>query len=197
MTVLIENGQKNSINLYDKIKHFFQDDAREEIENDLNDDKYLLYPRHNFFDIDVKAKKRLVAKLKSNFYNNRNLIQDAIKFSDKKPPKLKNNNKNSVNILKEGVTIDDIDNFLKENNNKILLKKEIAKHILDQFDDIDELKYRELMDKINNTNNVQHIGILITLLIRSFCGCINVNNLIINEEILNEINEFTEMKKFL
>ena len=200
MTVLIDNGQQNSLKLYDKIKHFFQDDTREEIENDLDNDKHILYPRHNFFDIDVKAKKRLVSSLKSKFYNQRNLVQTAVKNSGQKIPKYENNEQNLEKFLKEGVTIKDIDDYLKkdmvkeaENEKLLSLKKEVATYILEKFNEIHNTKYNKLVDQINKIDNIEHMNIILRVLDKSYCRGSNLNNI----KLTNEINKQTKMNEMV
>ena len=192
LNVLIDNGQQNSLKLYEQIKHFFQDDTREEIENDLNGDKHLLYPRHNFFDIDTKAKRKLVLSLKSNFYNQRNLVQTAVKNSGKNLIQNENND-SEINILKEGVTIADIDDYLKKekkrkdkNKDALALKKEVAIYILERLS-LTRMKYDELMGIINKVDNVENIDIVIRLLNKSYCCGMNINNLKIDDEINKQI----------
>ena len=199
MSVLIDNGQQNSLKLYEQIKHFFQDDTREEIENDLNNDQHLLYPRHNFFDIDTKAKRKLVLSLKSNFYNQRNLVQTAVKNSGKNLPKDVNND-SEINILKEGVTIADVDDYLKKekerkdkNKDALALKKEVAIYILEKLDEINNTKYNKLMEQINNIDNIEHINIMIRILNESFCYGVGVNNIKFNDE----INKQTKMNEIV
>ena len=193
MSVLIDNGQQNSLKLYEQIKHFFQDDTREEIENDLHNDKYLLYPRHNFFDIDTKAKRKLVLSLKANFYNERNLVQTAVKNSGKNLPKDVNND-SEINILKEGVTIADVDNYLKKekerkdkNQDLLFVKKEVAIYILKRLVDLTNIKYNELMDKIDKIDDIETLNIIVCLLNKSYCRGLNINNLKIEDEINKQI----------
>ena len=193
MRVLIDNGQQNSLKLYEPIKHFFQDYTREEIENDLNGDKHLLYPRHNFFDIDTKAKRKLVLSLKANFYNQRNLVQTAVKNSGKNLFKNENND-SEINILKEGVTIADIDDYLKKekerkdkNNDILVIKKEIATYILKRLINLTNMKYNEFMEKINKIDDVETLNIIVCLLNKSYCRGININNLKIEDEINKQI----------
>lgn len=193
MSVLIDNGQQNSLKLYEQIKHFFQDDTREEIEHDLNNDQHLLYPRHNFFDIDTKAKRKLVLSLKSNFYNQRNLVQTAVKNSGKNLSK--NDDKDSeINILKEGVTIADIDDYLKKEKERkdksrdiLALKKEIATYILRRLLNLTNIKYNEFVEKINEIDNIEALNIIVCLLNKSYCRGININNLKIEDEINKQI----------
>ena len=201
MTVLIDNGQQNSLKIYNKIKHFFQDDTREEIENDLNSDKHLLYPRHNFFDIDVKAKKKLISSLKSNLYNQRNLVQTAIKNSGKKIPEInKNAGDTNLNYLKEGITIADIDDYLKkekeketQNINCLSIKKEVAMYILERLEKISNVKYDEFVNEINKIDDIEHINLIIRILNKSYCYATNINNVNITDEINNQI----KLNKFI
>ena len=193
MSVLIDNGQQNSLKLYEQIKHFFQDDTREEIENDLNSDKYLLYPRHNFFDIDTKAKKKMVLSLKANFYNQRNLVQTAIKNSGNNLSKNVNND-SEINILKEGITIADVDNYLKKekerkdkNKDMLIIKKEIATYILKRLINLTNIKYNEFMEKINKIDDIEILNIIVCLLNKSYCRGIDINNLQIQDEIDKQI----------
>lgn len=186
MDVIIENCRQNSLDLYNKIKHFIRNDTCEEIENELNTVK-------NFFGIDAKVKKRLVLSLKSNFYDQRNLVQIAIKNSGKQITKYEKTEKNTKqNFLKEGVTIEDIDNHLSrikeaENKNNLSLKKEVAMYILEGLDKTKNMKYNELTDQINNTDNVNHMNIIIRILNKSYCYNVNINNIKINNEIKRQL----------
>lgn len=196
---LIENGQKESIELYKQIKNFLQDDVRKEIKNDLEDDKYLLYPRTD--KKDKNAKKDLIKYLKPTFYNKRELVNNSIKNSGKKIIDTTNRDPdNAYNILREGVTFQDIEEHIQKyikNKEKIPVKKELAMHILDQFDNINHSKYCELEEKLNKTNDIETIDIITELLIGSFCGMLDINKLIINDEIHKKINKQMEMNKFI
>ena len=186
---LIENGQKESIELYEQIENFIQDDIREEIKNDLDDDKFLLYPVHD--NNNKNSKKELIKHLKPQFYNQRELIKTSIKNSGKKVIGINKYNSDR-NILKEGVTYQDIDVHIKkykQAKEKICLKKELAMHILDQMDNIIDSKYHELYDKINKTNNIEIMSIITQLLIQSYCGLIDINKLVIDNEIDKIIKE--------
>ena len=181
---LIENGQKESYELYEQIKNFIQDDFHEEIKNDLNDDKFLLYPRHN--KDDKKSKKELIKYLKSNFYNQRELVKTSIKNSGKQVMGGEKLEHNDVNILKDGVTYQDIEEHMQKYQQikgKISLKKELSIHILDQFNNIIDSKYDELYEKINKTNDIEIMNIITRLLIKSLCGQIDINKLELDKEI--------------
>lgn len=195
---LIENGQKKSLELYDKIKNFIQDDIREEIKNDLDDDKCLLYPRYGHNKKDKNGKKELVKHLKPTFYNHRELVKTAIKNSGKEIIEIKKSE--TSNILKQGVTFQDIEAHLKndeQNIKKLLLKKELAMYILKEHNNINPSKYFEITNKINKTNTIKHIDILVKLLIESYCDKININNLVIDEIINEEINNQNRVYDFL
>ena len=201
MTVLIDNGQQNSLKLYDKIKHFFQEDTREEIENDLDNDKHILYPRHNFFDIDVKAKKRLVQSLKSNFYNQRNLVQTAVKNSGQKISGCEINEKHPMQrFLKPGITVEHIDDYLKkdmvrkaENEKLLSLKKEVAMYILGKFNGMHNTQYNKLVDQINKIDSIEHMNITLRLLDKSYCCGTNPDDI----ELFDEINKQIKMNEMV
>ena len=195
---LIENGQKKSLELYDKIKNFIQDDIREEIKNDLDDDKYLLYPRHDHDKNDRNAKRELVKHLKPNFYNQRGLVKTAIKNSGKEIIEIKKSE--TSNILKQGVTFQDIEAHLKNdehNKKKLSLKKELAMYILKEHNNINDFKYFEIMEKINKTNTIEHIDILTKLLIKSYCSKIDINNIVVDQIIRKAIGNQVKVYNFL
>lgn len=189
---LITNGQKESIELYEQIKNFIQDDVRKVIKDDLHDDKFMLYPHYDHDN--KKSQKNLVKYLKPKFYNQRELVKNSIKNSGKKVIGTEKNDFDTCNILKEGITYQDIEEHIrkyKQNKEKIMLKKELALHILDQLDNIIDFKYDELCDKIDKIYDVKIMNIITQLLIQSLCGQIDINKLIID----NKIKEIMKINK--
>ena len=153
MNILIELNQENTLKIYDKIKHFFQVNAQKLIERDLNNNKNLIFPRNNCYDMDIKSKKNLIAHLKTKFYNHRNIIQDAIKNTGNITPKPNKNDTSS--ILKEGITIEDIDNYLKNDVSleKVMKIKQIGYDILSLIE-IDNHNKNLIINYVNVTNNL-------------------------------------------
>ena len=193
MNALIDNGQKNSLKIYEQIKHFLRDGSRKEIEEDLNNDKHLLFPRQNLFDMDTKAKKRMITSLKSEFYNQRKLVQEAMKNSGKNPVE---NIKHDLemDILRDGVTVEEVDDDInkereikKQNQSRLVLKKEIAVFILKKLVNLTNEKSNELIKRINAIDNIANINIIIALLSKSYCRGFDINDVDIEKEMIRQV----------
>lgn len=163
MNTLIELGEENTNKLYEEIKKFFMDDAQKSIEHGLDNNKYLLRPRNNCFDI--KSKKNLTAYLKSNFYNKRNIVKDAIKLTGKNPIKQINDDV-PINFLREGVTIEDIENYFKEKkpDPRIANLQQMCYHLLKLIDDMDKIEETKIINYIKINNNIDEFNSIIKLL---------------------------------
>jgi len=166
MNTLIESGQENSLKIYNKIKHFFQDDVQKSIEHNLDTNQYLLRPRNNHFNIDIGSKKNLIAHLKSRFYNQRELVEDAMIKTKGKIIKPKNDN--TINILKDGVTIEDIDIFLKKekkSNDRIITIKQMCHQLLNSMGDKANHKNKKLiLEYIEKVTDITTINIVFNFL---------------------------------
>lgn len=93
---------------------------------------------------------------------------------------------NFENILKEGFTIEDAERIIKENrekNHKLQLKKEIAKDLLQNMEEISKNDYLLLSDKINQINDINALNIILRLLNKSYCFGDDFNEEIIQTEI--------------
>ena len=87
LNTLIELGHAVCLKIYDQIKDFLLDDEQKRIEKDIDRNKNTLRPRSNcFFDIDVKAKKTMIAYLKAKFYDKLKIVQESIKNNPNKTP---------------------------------------------------------------------------------------------------------------
>jgi len=185
MEVLFESKEGDLLKIYDEIKEFLSDHDNNTIKDTLNDLNKKLNPRNK---IDAVSKRNLVAHLKKHFYNNRDLIIEAKKHTNnnnKKP-----NHKNKLkNILKDGLTIEDIDRKLKLkkiNDQRIRLKKEIAKDLLQNINEINDSDQKSIIKLIDQTTDINILQIIVRLLDGAYCFKNNINNNTIQIKIKKE-----------
>lgn len=195
MNSLIEIGQENSLKLYEKIKHFFIDDAKKSIEYSLDSNKYLTRPRNDHFNIDISCKKNLIAHIKTKFYDKCYLVEEAMKNSGKPIIKLKKDNTN--NILKEGITIEDVDNFFKEEE-KIKLRVDNLRQMCNQLlfsigDKINELDKKMIADYIDTVSDINIFNTILNLLTTKYF----FGKTITYKLLMNKINLNNEMNNYI
>ena len=195
MTTLIEMGQKNSEELYNKIKHFFLDAEKKNIEYNLDKNKYLLQPRHDHYNIDINCKKNLIAHLRLKFYDKYELVEDAIIKSGK--PVIKINKNKTKNILKEGITIEDVDNFFKEEE-KIKLRVDNLRQMCNQLlfsigDKINELDKKMIADYIDTVSDINIFNTIFNLLTTKYF----FGKTITYKLLMNKINLNNEMNNYI
>lgn len=111
MNELLASKRKDLLKIHKEISEFLSKEDNKSINDVLYDIENIVMPKLYYH---AKNKKRLVTNLKTQFYNNRNLITESIKKSGK--PIVASGIQNKTrNILKEGLTIEDVE--------KILMKK--------------------------------------------------------------------------
>jgi len=113
------------------------------------------------------------------------LILNAISKSGK-PIIGDNKTKTNKIIFKEGYTLKDVVkemNQKKENNKKMLIKKELAKYLLRELNEISKNEYISLVETINNAIDIDTLNIIIRLLNKTYCFGNEFNNEIIKKEI--------------
>jgi len=191
LQILLESKEKDLLKIYEEIKDFLKDDTKNTIKNTLNDLNKILYPTNK---ININAKRKLTAHLKKHFFNNRNLVLEAMKYTDNKKITTTNNQKNNLkNILKDGVTIKDVAKGIQLKK-RINLKKEIAIHTLNKLiENMNGKEYKLLIDIINQTDNIKDLSTITHLLDKSYC----FGNKISDKLIQHKINESIENDKIL
>jgi len=93
------------------------------------------------------------------------------------------------NIL-GNMTIEELDVLLKNqkiNNQKLNLKKELAKDLLEQINELNENNYLSLINLIDQTNDINTINIITRLINKSYCFGNEINNKIIEKQVKKEI----------
>jgi len=182
---MLNSKQKDLIKIHNEIKDFLPEEENKLIENKLIEIRNCVEPR---LENHVRSKKRLVTNLKTQLCNNRHLLHESIKRSGKPIIGIEMNNKRR-NIL-GNMTTEELDRLLKLkkiNEQKLDLKKELAKDLLHQIDEIQGNNYDSLMNLIDQTNDINNINIITRLLNKTFCFGNEINNEIVKKQIENEI----------
>ena len=139
------------------------------------------------FDIDVKAKKKVIAHLKANFYNKRHIAQESIKNNPNKTPKqIKDNT--VKNKLKEGLTYE----YMASCIARVPKIKQICHEILDLID-VDPHDKNLIIKYIDSTDSFYTISnIAKSLSVNCF-----INKKITYESFVDRMELNKEMNNFI
>lgn len=91
--------------------------------------------------------------------------------------------------LKDGYTMEYVINDMnrkKEMSKKLNLKKELAKNMLQELDELGTDEYQYLFDTIDKITDVDILNLIIHLLNKSYCTRCEINNKIVDNEIKKE-----------
>ncbi|AUL78462.1 mg15 protein [Tupanvirus deep ocean] len=188
MNELLNSKRKDLLTIYDEIKEYLPDEDNKNIQIKIDNIKNTVEPKHEHH---ARSKRKLVLNLKNTFCNNKHLIIEAMEKSGK--PIIDNYKiKTNPIRLKEGYTMEDVIremNQKKENAKRMVLKKELAKDLLDQLDEIDKDENKLLSAVIENTQEIDTLNLIIRLLNLSYCFGDEINNNLVQEKIKKNIEE--------
>jgi len=182
---MLDSKQKDLIKIHEEIKDFLPEEANKLIENKLTEIRDCVEPR---LETHIRSKRRLATNLKTRLCNNRHLLRESIKRSGKPKIGFETNNKRR-NIL-GNMTIDELDRLVKLkkiNTQKLNLKKELAKDLLEQINELNESNYLSLIKLIDETTDIKTINIITRLVNKSYCFGNEINNKIVEKQVMKEI----------
>jgi superfamily II DNA or RNA helicase len=180
----------------EQLKDFLPESGGKFIDCKLIEIKKIVEP---LFEMDVKAKNELIKNIKTLLFNNQHLVYSAIKRSGKNivnhniilNTDIETNNEDMKKIL-AGITIEELHARAKQKT-QINIKKELAKNLLLQINDLENKECKSLINLIDQTNDLKMINIIIRLLSKTYC----FNNEISNEIIKKQIEKEAEMEKMI
>lgn len=185
MNELLNSKRKDLLEIHEEISKYLSIEDNKNINDVLIDIENTVMPK---IDHHIKSKKKLVANLKTHFYNNRNLITKSIKKSGKPISSDLKTNCHQKNILRDGLTIEDLDKILKKKAKKLEPKKDIALYI------INLIKYRFNQDEyyrinyiLDNISKEYAVDAMIKLLCMFYVYKINID--------INKLNEKIELSR--
>ncbi|XWV26675.1 hypothetical protein QJ857_gp0385 [Tupanvirus soda lake] len=188
---LLNSKQRDLLKIYNVIKDLLPEEERKLIENKLTDIKDSVEPK---LEIHTRSKKRLITNLKNQLYNNRHLVCESIKKSGK--PIVGDVSRNKRRNIIGDMTVEEFDKLFKQkkmNETKLNLKRELAKDLLSQIEEINHKDYDSLVNIINNATDLNEISIITRLINKSYCFGNKINNQIVEQQIKKE----TEIDKML
>lgn len=182
MNDLINFKGRDLKKIHREVSKYMTNDDNKNVNNILQDIDNTIIPSNEH---SSKIKKKLVANLKAQFFNKRNLIIEAIDKSGK-PIISSNENENDLKInLKNGMTIEELDKILIENKlkaEKLAPRKEIAKYILSdhiKFYKTDKDQYQKINEIIDDILEDHEMNVITRLLCQLYCNknSININTI--------------------
>ncbi|XWV26660.1 hypothetical protein QJ857_gp0400 [Tupanvirus soda lake] len=183
MEVLLESKEQDLLKIHDEIKHILRDDKNDDIKDTLDNLNKKLRPTNK---IDATSKRNLIAHLKKHFYNNKELALTAKKNTFLTKIQKNKSKHNFENVLKEGYTLADAERIIQENKEKsrrLNLKKEMAKNLMQQMEEISKNDYLALASHIDQISDGNVMDIILRLLNKSYCFGNDFNSEIIKKEI--------------
>ncbi|XWV25372.1 mg15 protein [Tupanvirus deep ocean] len=181
---MLNSKQRDLLKIHEEIKDFLPEKERKLIENKLIEIRDSVEPK---LETHLRSKKRLVTNLKNQLYSNRHLVQESIKRSGKPIVGIEPNNKRR-NII-GNMSIEEFDKLLKQkkmNDTKLNLKRELAKDLLSQIDEIKHKDYDLLVNIIDKTSDLNEINIIMRLINKAYCFGDTINSGTIEKQIKKE-----------
>lgn len=195
MNDLLNFKERDLRKIHKEVSKYMTVDDNTNIINKLQDIDRTIIPTNGY---NAKTKKKLVANLKAQFYNKRNLIIDAIERSGKPvlSKKIEDEIKPKI-ILKDGMTIEELDKILIENRRKseeLLPKKEIAKYIIKLIKSgLSNTQFQRINEVIDDIIEEQEINTIMRVLCETYY---NGNYIDINT-IKQKIHEDKQIDKLI
>jgi len=192
MNDLLNSKRKDLLKVYDEIKEYLPEEQNKDVKIKIDDIENTIDPK---LEHQVRSKRKLVLNLKNKFCNNKHLIIEAM-YKSGKPIMEYDNTKSNKIKLKEGYTMKDVVremNQKKENTKRMNIKKELAKDLLKQLDNIDKNEIKSLIDTIETTQDINMLNTITRLLNLSFCFNNKINKKIIQQKLQKDL----EVEKIL
>ena len=139
---------------------------------------------------DFQSQKKFINTLKQDLYNNRHLVKDAIKKSGKT---IINGTNNKTMETPENETLKKLTEVYNNNIRILGPKRELAKNLLQDIDEIHGSEYESIIKLMNDTTDVNRINTISRLINKAYCFGSEINNSVIE----NQIEKETEIDEFL
>lgn len=178
---LVRSKKNDLFKLYLELDPYLSEADSKIIKEKLQRVENIVEPKIHFH---VQSNKKMLKNLKTHFYNNRDLVYDAI---DKSGASIIGSQNHNAEPWLDKYDLDDIDkkiNQRKLETEKISIKKELALYVLDK---INNINHEILRDIIKETMDINVINVINRLLTKSYCLNENLDESIIKKQIKKDV----------